>query len=214
MSMTGLAGNTRVTVSTDNGEVAMLPAPKRSWFDAGPVPTATCEFATYGRTFVDTDSGISYVCDPTRDKWLSVETMVFWGETKDACGDLQDISTDRRCAVNWGNDLGPDDVLELGLYIPYNATVIAHGFSMDDDRCTSGSFDIELWGSGANNIDEPQAWIANLATALVDEIDNNNSLNIDLDPDQYISWGMDNNCDQTLEDWNSIIYLKWRHDQP
>ena len=69
-----------------------------------------------------------------------------WGETKDACGATQDISTERRCAVKWGNDLGPDDVLELGLYIPYNSTVIAHGFSMDDDRCTSGSFDIELWG--------------------------------------------------------------------
>jgi len=203
-----------VTVSTDNGVVAMLPAPKRSWIDAAPIPTITCEVGNYGRTFVDTDTGISYVCDPSRDKWLSTETMVFWGETKDACGATQDISTERRCAVNWGNDLGPDDVLELGLYIPYNSTVIAHGFSMDDDRCTSGSFDIELWGSGANNIDEPQAFIANLGSALVDEIDNNNSLNIDLDPDQYISWGMDNNCDQSLEDWNSIIYLKWRHDQP
>jgi len=209
-----VSANALVTVSTDNGVVAMLPAPKRSWIDAAPIPTITCEVGNYGRTFVDTDTGISYVCDPTRDKWLSTETMVFWGETKDACGATQDISTERRCAVKWGNDLGPDDVLELGLYIPYNSTVIAHGFSMDDDRCTSGSFDIELWGSGANNIDEPQAFIANLGSALVDEIDNNNSLNIDLDPDQYISWGMDNNCDQSLEDWNSIIYLKWRHDQP
>ena len=68
VSLPLFTGNARVTVSTDNGEVAMLPAPKRSWFDAGPVPTATCEFPTYGRTFVDTDSGISYVCDPTRDK--------------------------------------------------------------------------------------------------------------------------------------------------
>jgi len=207
--------NVRVTVSTDNGEVAMLPAPKRSWFDASPVPPATCEFSVYGRTFVDTDTGISYVCDPSRDKWLSVETMVFWGESKDACDSGLDISDERRCAAKWGNDLGPDNVLELGLFIPYNATVIAYGFSMDDDYCVTGSFDVELWGSDANNIDEPQVFIANLGSALVDETDNNNSLDIDLD-DQYISWGLDNNCDpgEDLDDWNIIIYMKWRHDDP
>ncbi len=207
------SGNARITVSTDNGEVAMLPAPKRSWFDAVPVPPATCEFATHGRTFVDTDTGVSYICDPTRDKWLSTETINLYGETKDDCDPGDDMTNQRRCAVKWGNDLGPDDVLDLGLYIPYNATIIAHGFSMDSDRCTSGSFDITLFGSDANTNDD-QAFITNLATALVDEIDNNNSLDIDLDPDQYISWGMDNNCGQALQDWNSIIYLKWRHDNP
>ena len=139
--------------------------------------------------------------------------MVFWGESKDACTNGQDISNERRCSAKWGNDLGPDDVLELGLFIPYNATVIAHGFSIDDDHCVTGSFDVELWGSDANNIDEPQAFIANLGSALVDETDNNNSLDIDLD-DQYISWGVDNNCVESLEDWNSIIYMKWRHDDP
>jgi len=78
--------NARVTVSTDNGVVAKLPAPKRSWLDAGPVPTATCEFPTYGRSFVDTDTGISYVCDPSRDKWLSIETIALWGEQNDDGG--------------------------------------------------------------------------------------------------------------------------------
>ena len=207
-----VSANALVTVSTDNGVVAMLPAPKRSWIDAAPIPTITCEVGNYGRTFVDTDTGISYVCDPTRDKWLSIETIDLYGEQKDNCGAGDDMTTERHCQINWGDNQGTEG-LSLGLYIPYNATIIAHGFSMDADECTSGSFDITLFGSDANT-DDDQAFITNLATALVDEIDNNNSLDIDLDPDQYISWGLENNCGQTLTDWNSIIYLKWRHDQP
>ena len=33
-----VSANALVTVSTDNGVVAMLPAPKRSWIDAAPIP--------------------------------------------------------------------------------------------------------------------------------------------------------------------------------
>ena len=133
-------------------------------------------------------------------------------DRKDRCEADEDMTNEKNCQVNWGDKQGTEG-LSLGLYIPYNATIIAHGFSMDNDRCITGSFDITLFGSDANT-DDDQAFITNLATALVDQIDNNNSLDIDLDPDQYISWGMENNCVEDLEDWNSIIYLKWRHDQP
>src|SRR3972149_5043505 len=81
-----VSGNARVTISTDNGETAMLPELKRSWFDASSVPPATCEFENYGRTFVDTDTGLTYVCDPTRDKWLSLETLSLFGDETDTCG--------------------------------------------------------------------------------------------------------------------------------
>jgi len=209
-------GNARVTVSTDNGEVAMLPAPKRSWMDASPVPPATCEFSVYGRTFVDTDSGISYVCDPSRDKWLSLETLSLYGEERDNCPAGDGPGDNDRCTADFGDNIGSDGGL-VGLFMPYNATIIAYGFSKDaPENCGAGeSFDVELWGSGANN-DDTQAFISTLGTILDGEdTDNNNSLDIDLDPDQYLSLGINNNngCGD-LDDWNIIVYMKWRHDQP
>jgi len=208
--------NARVTVSTDNGEVAMLPAPKRSWFDAGPVPTATCEFSVYGRTFIDTDTGITYVCDPSRDKWLSIETITLYGEEREDCPNPGDQSTNHRCGADFGDNLGSDQSL-IGLFMPYNSTIIAYGFSKDtpDPSCGAGdSFDVDLWGSGADD-DDTQAYITTLGTILNGEdIDNNNSLDIDLD-DQYLSFGINNNngCGD-LEDWNIILHMKWRHDDP
>ncbi len=223
-------GNARVTVSTDNGEVAMLPAPKRSWFDAGPVPTAFCEFPTYGRTFVDTDTGISYVCDPSRDKWLSTETIALWGERQVSengsdCDNGFTLNNDRGCTVAWGHSLGPSSSgssnLEMGLYLPYNFTIIAIGFSSEDVHCTSsGSFDLEIWGSDDNTDDEtyPVASRVEIVTGISNtEVYNDNNLDVDVDGDQYTIWGIDNNCisgSNDIADWNMIIYLKWKHDNP
>jgi len=207
--------NARVTVSTDNGEVAMLPAPKRSWFDASPVPPATCEFSVFGRTFVDTDTGVSYMCDPTRDKWLSFETMTFWGEEAETCAPGQDPNIHDDCTVDWGNGVGTDGGdPDMGLYIPYNMTITAYGFSMDNDRCTSGSFDVEVWGTDSDIVDEPYVFLIEIVTGLTGELDNNDNMSIDLDGQQYIMWGLDNNCGQPLEDYNIIFYSKWRHDDP
>ncbi len=220
-------GNARVTVSTDNGEVAMLPAPKRSWMDASPVPPATCEFSVYGRTFVDTDTGLSYICDPTRDKWLSLETMALWGEEGDnnACNNGNTLDDDEGCTVDWGDTQGPSsvgsDTLAMGLYLPYNFTIIAIGFSSEVVECTgSGSFDLEIWGSGSNAADEPYplASQVEIVTGIsATEVFNDNNLNVDVDGDQYTLWGIDNNCggaNNDIFDWNMIIYLKWHHDDP
>jgi len=218
--------NVRVTVSTDNGVVAKLPAPKRSWFDADPVPPATCEFATYGRTFVDTDTGISYVCDPSRDKWLSIETMALFGDESGTCNDGNTLDDDSSCNVDWGNGLGPnqggdDEPLELGLYIPYNFTIIAAGFSSEDTECTTdGSFALEIWGTDSNTDDEtyPGTSQIDIVTGLSNtEVYNDNNLDVDVDGDQYTIWGIDNDCSgggDDINDWNMIIYLKWRHDNP
>jgi len=223
-------GNARVTVSTDNGEVAMLPAPKRSWMDASPVPPATCEFSVYGRTFVDTDTGISYVCDPSRDKWLSIETIALWGEQsddpdhpiRDDCDNGNNPNNDRGCNVTWGNAMGPNafesNTPEMGLYVPYNATIIAVGFSVEDTECPSGgSFDLEFWSTDSNAIDEPYTLEQEIVTGLSNlQVYNDNNLDVDLDDEQYTLWGIDNNCGggDDIENWNMIIYLKWRHDNP
>jgi len=224
-------GNARVTVSTDNGEVAMLPAPKRSWMDASPVPPATCEFSVYGRTFVDTDTGLSYVCDPTRDKWLSLETMALWGEqyssgnhpTADTCNGGSNPINDDGCNVSWGHGMGPNvgesNTPELGLYVPYNSTIIAVGFATEDTECTgSGSFDLEFWNTVSNAVDEPYTLDQEIATGISNtQVYNDNNLDVDLEGDRYTLWGIDNNCsgaNDDIEDWNMIIYLKWRHDNP
>jgi len=210
-------GNARVTVSTDNGEVAMLPAPKRSWHDASPVPPATCEFSVYGRTFVDTDTGLSYICDPTRDKWLSVETITILGEEDDTCNSGDNIGNDEDCSPDFGDQLGAnsDSQPDLGIYIPYNMTVIAYGFSRDNNaNCGSGSFDVEIWSTGSNSDDNSWTFDQKIDTGLTTQTENANDRNVDIAGDQYIMPGIENNCAGDMFDWNLIIYSKWRHDNP
>jgi len=195
-------GNTIVSFNTDNGATATLPVTSRSIVATGVDPPVACESGFYGRTFIDTDTGISYICDPTRDKWLSFET--------------------ESCNVDWGNGLGAGiggGNAEEGLYVPYDSTIIAAGFSVDDTECTGGgSFDLEFWSTGSNAVDEPYTLEQEIVTGLSStQVYNDNSLNVDIDGDQYTLWGIDNNCsgaNNDIDDWNMIIYLKWRHDNP
>jgi len=212
--------NARVTVSTDNGVVAKLPAPKRSWLDAGPVPPATCEFPTHGRTFVDTDTGISYVCDPSRDKWLSLELVHYSGDEGNECPFNDDVGNEEECSVDWGNGIGAEtDALEVGLYLPYNATVIAFGVSIEDFLCTTGSYDAEIWGTGSGSDDENYLFTngGDIATGLTTEAESGNDIDLDIPGDQYILFGADNNCSvDTGEfiDWSMNMFLRWHHDDP
>jgi len=206
-----VSGNARITVSTDNGEVAMLPAPKRSWSDAVPIPPVTCQFENYGRTFVDTDTGISYICDPTRDKWLSETTMTIWGDETSSCTAGSDTNTNNNCNVDWGNGQGPSTT--SGLAIPHNATIIGYGFSGNGGvDCTSGDFDLEVWGSADLTTDSTTTYLGDLVSGLVN-VDESSSLATDLDIDaQFIKWGIDNDCGQSIDQYNMGIFYKWRHD--
>jgi len=218
VSLPLFTGNARVTVSTDNGEVAMLPAPKRSWADASPVPPATCEFSVYGRTFVDTDTGILYVCDPSRGKWLSIETFTIFGEEDDTCDAGDDVGDHEHCSPDFGDQLGVNSgggPPDLGVYIPYNMTVIAYGFSRDNNaNCGSGSFDVEIWSTGSNSDDNSWTFDQKIETGLTTQTENANDRNVDIDGDQYIMPGIFNDCGGDMFDWNLIIYSKWRHDNP
>jgi hypothetical protein len=208
-----VSGNARVSVSTDNGETAMLPAPKRSWFDATPIPPVTCEFENYGRTFQDTDTGITYVCDSTRDKWLSVETLTLFGEETASCAAGADPNSSPNCNVDWGDTLGPDATTDQGLYLPYDATIIAYGFSEDNDACATGAgVDIEIWNTGSNVNDNAFALEQEVATGLNGQAHNANNLDVDILGDDYKLWGIDNNCGEAIDDFNIILYVKWRHD--
>ena len=209
-------GNARVTVSTDNGEVAMLPAPKRSWMDVGPVPPATCEFSVYGRTFHDTDTGISYVCDALRDKWLSVETVYFNGEETSGCGNNNSPDNDDGCNVDWGANLGSQDASNLGFYLPYNMTIVAWGYSEENDNCAvgGGTFDIQVWGTESNSNDDNYNLLQTLAAGLTSGTENAINTDFDIEGDQYIMWGFLNECNIGVDDWNMPLFIKWHHDDP
>lgn len=172
-----------------------------------------CGASVAGTQWMDTDTGIVYVCDSSngRDKWLSMNDIVMYGENSGTCNSGADLNSSLACAVQWGGSLGPDTGTNLGFYIPYPITITGYGFAEDNDACTSGSFDLEAWSTGSNADDNNYSFETNIVTGLNGQAHNSNSLNIDVAGNQYIIWGMDNNCGQNIDDWNLILYYRWRH---
>jgi len=212
--------NTQVVVSlnTDNGVIATLVPNPVSSFDINFVPPVVCVIGSYGITFLDTDTGIAYVCDPTRDKWLSLETMTLIGEEDDDCNPGNDVGNDNDCHVDFGSHVGgagsnPD----LGIYLPHDITITAYSFSSEFDECDTGSMDAEIWGSNSAATDEPMVFLAEIATGFNDDEDSDNALSVDVNGNQYVIWGIDNNCggsSTNLDDFNVVIYFKWHHADP
>lgn len=184
----------------------------------GSTPPTTCSSTVAGMQWFDTDTGILYVCDTSnsRNKWLSLDEVMLFGEESGACASGTDTDSDADCSVVWGNGLGADNSTNLGLYIPHNITITAAGFSQDNDACLTGSFDLEIRGTGSaaddNTYTGGSSVQADIATGQSGETYNANNLNVDLDGGQYTIWGLDNNCGQSIDDWNMIIYFRWRHD--
>ena len=54
------------------------------------------------------------------------------------------------------------------------------------------------------------ALILVVATGLTGQAHNANNLNVDLTGGQHILWGVDNNCGQGMDDFNVVLYLRWR----
>ena len=208
------SANPFVTVSTDNGVVAMLPDTKNSWIDAAPAPSITCEVGNYGRTFVDTDTGVAYICDPTRDKWLSFETVTLDGESADSC--TGDIGSDVDCQATFGQALGGETAPPIiGIYMPYNMTIVAYGFSNDADDCSGAeTLDIEVWGSGTDAADSPMTLGSGAVVATVLGTQSADDADVDIAGNQYIMFGIDVNCSSAVNDFHLILYAKWRHDNP
>jgi hypothetical protein len=191
-------------LSTFNSELSFLTPHSSS-------PPATCNSNTSGMQWMNPDNGILYICDTSngRNKWLSVNEMVIFGDESGSCPAGADPNSNASCNVDWGNGLGPDGATQLGFYLPYNITITGYGFSEDNDACTSGSFDLEVWGTGSNVDDNNYTFQENIATGLTGQAHNSNSLNINLHGQQYILWGIDNNCGQAIDDWNLVIYYRW-----
>ena len=177
-------------------------------------PPVACTSAVSGRQWMDSDTGILYICDTSngRNKWLSTYEAVMFGDEGGSCNAGQDPGSNTSCNVDWGNGLGPDTNTDLGFYVPYPITITGYGFSEDNDACTSGSFDLEVWSTGSNINDNDYTLEATVASGLTGQAHNSNSLNIDLAGNEYILWGIDNNCGQAIDDWNMILYYRARHD--
>jgi len=187
----------------------------RTGYSATPPCTCGSGVCLGGTIWTDSDTDILYLCDEGRSKWLSVSTIALWGEENAACAAGDDLDTSSHCTVDWGDSLGPDKFAQNGLYIPRDATIVSYGYSSDWDHCTSGSFDLELWGSGTPAQDGLYTLEggATLATDAAGQTSNSASLNVDIDGPQYLMWGIDNStpgCGQAIDDFNIILYLKWR----
>ncbi len=177
-------------------------------------PPVACSSTVAGMQWMDTDNGVTYSCDTSnsRNKWLSMQEFVMFGDESGTCDAGNDPNNDADCNVDWGNGLGPDGATNLGFYIPQNITLTGYGFSADNDACTSGNFDLEVWSTGSNTDDNTYTLEQTVAAALDGEAHNSNVLNIDIAGDQYTLWGLDNNCGQGIDDWNAVIYFRYRHD--
>ncbi len=179
----------------------------------GSTPPLACSSSVAGMQWFDTDTDMLYICatSNSRNKWLSMQDLVIYGENAGACNAGNDLDNDGSCSVDWGGSLGSDSD-SMGFYIPHDMTITGYGFSNDSDDCTSGSFDLEVWGTGSNNDDTSFSLEQTIASNLSDQTENAKNLNLDIAGDQYIMWGIDNNCGQDIDDWNAILYYRWRHD--
>ena len=178
----------------------------------GTTPPVACSATYGGMEWMDTDTGIIYACDSTRNKWLSMKEKKMFGEQSGTCSAGGETSNDTNCTTEWGAGLGSDATTDLGLFITQPITITAYGFSADNDACTSGSFDIEVISTGSNTDDNNYTWEADVATGLSGEAENGAGISVDLQGNEYIIFGMDNNCGQGIDDFNIIIYFKYRHD--
>jgi len=174
-------------------------------------PPVTCSATVAGMQWMDTDNGMNYICDTSngRNKWLTTQDVVIFGDENGSCTAGADPNSNASCNVDWGNGLGTDGGTVVGFYLPHNITITGYGFSEDNDACTSGSFDLEVWGTESSTDDNNYKLQAEVATGLTGQAHNSNSSNVDIKGGQYILWGIDNNCGQNIDDWNLILYYRW-----
>jgi hypothetical protein len=178
-------------------------------------PPYACAAAYAGMQWMDTDTGITYSCDTSngRNKWLSIGDMVIFGEESGSCAAGATLLGDGDCIITWGNGNGTDGNNDnIGFYLPHDATVVGYGFSADNDACTSGDFDAEVWSSGSNADDNNYTLAVEIETGLTGEAESSNVSNADVDGDAFIFWGIDNNCGQAIDDWMMVVYYRYRHD--
>jgi hypothetical protein len=173
-------------------------------------PPCTCgSSCPNGILWASETNGLLYMCDATRNKWLAPSITHFHGEESSQCAAGATLSS-QNCNVDWGNGGGGHN---QAIWLPYDATIVGFGFSHDEGSCGSGSYDVEVWGTGSGSNDNIGSSTlgngATLGTGTLETL-NSNSLDLDIAGDQYISWGLDNNCSNDIDDFVISLYLRWR----
>ncbi|MDX9970828.1 MAG: hypothetical protein RBS56_02875 [Candidatus Gracilibacteria bacterium] len=193
------------TISTFNNELAFRTVQSSN------SPT-TCNSTVAGMQWFDTDTGMLYICDTSngRNKWLTTSDHTIYGEESGTCNAGTDPGSSVSCSIEFGGALGSDGN-QMGLFLAHPITITGYGFSEDNDACTSGSMDIELWSTGSSVNDQPHTKEVDIATGLNNQAHNATNLNIDVNGNQYINIGIDNNCGKNIDDYNVIIYYRYRH---
>lgn len=204
----GSPGAGKVLTSDASGN-ATWQAASGGGTDTGSTPPGNCNNSRSFAQWIDTDTGMMYICDTSnsRNKWLSIQDNSLLGEEDSSCYSGNTVNTGT-CNV----DLGDSVPYNVGVFLPNDITITGYAYSSQSDYCTSGSFDIEVWGTGSSSENENISHKATVASSLNNKAHNGTNLNIDVAGNQYIKWGLDNNCGQTITDFNIIIYYRWRHD--
>lgn len=186
-------------------------APGTSVYTGATAPFA-CVAPLGGSLWFSSVSGQTFVCDTSngRNAWLSQSVMTLYGESNGTCNSGQNAGSSDGCNVDWGDGLGADTNTDLGLFMPYNITVVGFGFSDDNESCNSGSYDVEIYTTPNASDDNNYSFDANVASGLTTSPSNGINLNVPITGNRYMIWGIDNNCGQNIDDWNVILYYRIR----
>lgn len=183
----------------------------------GKDPPHACTSSHHGKLWVSPDEGLLFVCEPQRDKWLTTIDQLLFGEETSGCSIGETPNTSIACAVDWGDNLGPGSGTENrnGLYIPHNATITGFAVSIGEiaeGKCEGGleNYSVQVWG-GQNSTDHSNYNITAEIRGLFRESENDNNLSIDIPGDRYIMWGIENNCEDSIEAFNVALYYRYRH---
>jgi len=171
-------------------------------------PPQACSSTIYGMQWMDTDTGILYVCDTSnsRNKWLSVaEYQISGGETAVcAAGDAPSVEA---CTQDVHNGTNAND---MGYLVPRDITIVGGSFH-SDVSCTDGSgVDLEV-AAGENGA---VAYLGDIFTGCTDANGCSRiGQNLDVDANEIIRARLDNNCASgNVNDWSSLILFRYRHD--
>lgn len=98
----------------------------------GSSPPVACTSAVTGMNWFDIDTGLLYLCDTSnsRNKWLSPQEAVIYGEEDDVCPSGSNIGNEEDCSVDFGDQLGTNGNFEEGFYIPRDITKLVMVFLM------------------------------------------------------------------------------------
>ncbi len=156
-----------------------------------------------GRFFLSAEDHTMYVCDCGNvGRWRGLSEFERFGEEKKPCNKGEDLLEHKDCNVDWGDAVGASDddngPPESGLFVPQPFVITRAGFASFEKSCTEGgSFDVVIcWSTDNDTITYAQDRCEIIFSGLSDtKVANSNDLDIVIPGNVYVTWGIDNNCE-------------------